>query len=581
MTKETESNVFSMLGFLLIKLKTKKLWLLLSFTLLLIISLLEFMIPQITQHIIDVSIPEKLMTDLAINIGFLLLLALFLSLFNYLSTFIMSRISQNVILDLRMELYEQLLIQDYGYFEQAKTGDLMTRLSSDVKSLQDLISPQSLRLVSNVITFVVIYIFLYRQDATLTLLISLTFPLLYLANTFFSRRIKQSFRKVRKSLATINNHLQASLTSILLIKTSATEETEKKLFKQLNEENKANYLQAMNYQTIFSPTIDLINYIGMAIVLVYSGGKIMKGEQSIGEMVAYLAYLKMLQDPIRSFTQMISRFQQAVVSYERVMDIYQSYPSIVNVPNSQPFTEFHHGIRFDQVSFHYPNGQKVLTNLNLDIKKGQMTALVGSSGSGKTTVTKLIERLYEPSSGRILMDDQPLSSFHMTSLREQIGIVTQDIELIDGSIYDNILYGSNNKTSQEVKEAAQSAKLMEFINGLPEGFSTEIGERGIKLSGGQKQRIALARIFLKDAPILILDEATASLDNESEKFIQESIDNLVEEKTSLVIAHRLSTIQKSDHIVVLEKGRKVEEGTHLELLAASGRYKELYDSQFR
>ncbi|MGX7014006.1 ABC transporter ATP-binding protein [Vagococcus silagei] len=580
MAKKETSTVFSMLKFILGKLKNKKVWLFASFILLLIISLLEFKIPQITQHIIDVSIPNKSKSDISFNAGLLLFFALLLSIFSYLSTFIMSRMSQDMIIELREDMYHQLLMQDFSFFEEAKTGDLMTRLSNDVKTLQDLVSPQSLKLISNLITFIVIYGFLFIQDATLTLLITLTFPILYFINVYFSKRIKKAYKNVSQSNAKINNLFQNSLTSILLIKTFVTEDFEKENLHQLNEENKKNYFEAMNYQTIFSPAIDFVNYLDMTIVLVYSSFVIIGGQHSVGSMVAYLAYLKMLQNPIRSFTQMISRFQQSVVSYERIMEIYVSEPKIRNLAEPTIFNNFENRIHFNNVNFHYQNDQDILNNLNFSINKGEMTALVGVSGSGKTTITKLLERLYDVSDGEILIDNTNIKDFSIDSLRQNVGMVTQDIELIDGTIYENILYGATDKTDDNLETAVHAAKLDSFIASLPHGLDTQVGEKGIKLSGGQKQRIAIARILLKNAPILILDEATAALDNEAEKFIQESLDTLLEEKTSLVIAHRLSTIQKADRIIVMEDGVIVEKGTHDELLAAKGRYEELYAIQF-
>lgn len=575
-----KSSIFSMLKFLFSKITHERKMLAVSFTFLLGISFFEFKIPQLTQQMIDVSIPKKSFSDIGMNVGMILIFAFCLSFLTYYSNIIMSRISQHMIANLRNELYTHVLEQDFVYFENSKTGDLMTRLTGDVKALQDLISAQSLKLISNLFTFVFIYIFMLLQDTFLTLLITLTFPILYLLNTFFSRHIKGAFKKVRASTSEINNHLQTSLTSILLIKTFVNESKEAEDFNTLNVKNRDNFLEAMKYQTIFSPTIELVNYLGMAIVLLYSGYAIIQGNQTVGAMVAYLAYLKMLQNPIRSFTQMVSRFQQAVVSYNRILDIYALNPQVVDQTNPITFTNLENSIQFNHVSFDYEQSTLILDDFNLTLDKGKMIALVGSSGSGKTTVTKLLTRLYDVTDGEIIIDGHNIKEFSLYSLRKNIGIVAQDIELIDGTILDNILYGSTNKTEKDIQDALKAAKLDVFINSLPEKLETEIGERGIKLSGGQKQRVAIARIFLKNAPILILDEATASLDNESEKYIQESLDNLLKERTSLVIAHRLSTIQKADEIVVLENGTVLEKGTHEELLKINGRYKELYEAQF-
>lgn len=576
-----KSSIFSMLKFMFSKIKNEKKMLIISFTFLLGISFFEFKIPQITQQMIDVSIPAKSFYQIGMNVLSILAFALCLSFLTYYSNIVMSRVSQHMIANLRDELYEHVLKQDFAYFENSKTGDLMTRLTGDVKALQDLISAQSLKLISNLFTFVFIYIFMLMQDVKLTLLITITFPLLYFLNTFFSKHIKQAFKKVRASTSEINNHLQTSLTSILLIKTFVNEEKEAEDFHQLNIKTRDNFLEAMKYQTVFSPTIELVNYMGMAIVLLYSGYGIIHGKQTVGELVAYLSYLKMLQNPIRSFTQMVSRFQQAVVSYQRILDIYEAEPLVVDCENPIVLSDLKENISFNKVSFHYPTYEKnILNELDFTLEKGKMLALVGVSGSGKTTITKLITRLYDVSSGEIRIDNENIQHFSLGSLRQNIGMVTQEIELVDGTILDNILYGSKEKTEEDIRQALKAAKLADFIDSLPKGLHTEIGERGIKLSGGQKQRVAIARIFLKNAPILILDEATAALDNESEKYIQESLNQLLNDRTSLVIAHRLSTIQKADDIIVLEDGKILERGTHKELLASSGRYKELYEAQF-
>ncbi|MFW7431270.1 ABC transporter ATP-binding protein [Vagococcus carniphilus] len=576
-----KSSIFSMLKFMFSKIKNEKKMLIISFTFLLGISFFEFKIPQITQQMIDVSIPAKSFYQIGMNVLSILAFALCLSFLTYYSNIVMSRVSQHMIANLRDELYEHVLKQDFAYFENSKTGDLMTRLTGDVKALQDLISAQSLKLISNLFTFVFIYIFMLMQDVKLTLLITITFPLLYFLNTFFSKHIKQAFKKVRASTSEINNHLQTSLTSILLIKTFVNEEKEAEDFHQLNIKTRDNFLEAMKYQTVFSPTIELVNYMGMAIVLLYSGYGIIHGKQTVGELVAYLSYLKMLQNPIRSFTQMVSRFQQAVVSYQRILDIYEAEPLVVDCENPIVLSDLKENISFNKVSFHYPTYEKnILDELDFTLEKGKMLALVGVSGSGKTTITKLITRLYDVSSGEIRIDNENIQHFSLGSLRQNIGMVTQEIELVDGTILDNILYGSKEKTEEDIRQALKAAKLADFIDSLPKGLHTEIGERGIKLSGGQKQRVAIARIFLKNAPILILDEATAALDNESEKYIQESLNQLLNDRTSLVIAHRLSTIQKADDIIVLEDGKILERGTHKELLASSGRYKELYEAQF-
>lgn len=581
MKRKKESSVIDMLSFVFKKVYKEWKVILVSLVALVLIALVEFSIPQVTQTIIDDIIPEKSKSMLVQAIFWLGFLTVALNVLSYISTYLMSKISQEAVSELKQDLYGHVLEQDLTYFETQKTGDLMTRLTSDVRTIQDLISPSTLKIISNIVTFTLVLGFLFYTDWKLSLMIAITFPLLYIVNDFFSKRMKANFRKVRESSAHFNNHLQMTLTSILMIKNSATESFEEQRLKEVNEEVKNNQLQATKTQALFSPSMDLVNFLGVAIVLTYGTLKIFDGELTVGSMMSYLAYLKLLQNPIRSMTQMISRFQQALVSYERLMDIYESEPSIVAADDTVKIERLEKGITFDNVSFHYLEGNKVLTDLTFTIPKGKLVALVGSSGSGKTTVTRLLSRLYDPTAGSIKVDDHNLKDIDIESLRQAIGIVSQDIELMDGSVRDNITYGIFDKSEEEILKAIDAARLTEFIEGLPQGLETQIGERGMKLSGGQKQRLAIARVFLKNAPILILDEATAALDNESERFIQQSLEELLEQKTALVIAHRLSTIHHADTILVMEKGRIVESGNHQELMEKAGRYETLYSAQFK
>ncbi|QIL46111.1 ABC transporter ATP-binding protein [Vagococcus coleopterorum] len=580
MKKKSESTIFEMLSFVFKRVAKEWKVLLISIAALVLIAVVEFKIPQITQQIIDVVVPSKSKSLLFKSIGMLAFFTIALNLLSVISTYLMSKISQQAVVSLRQDLYSHVLKQDLAYFENQKTGDLMTRLTSDVRTIQDLISPSTLRIFSNIVTFVLVLGFLMYTDWKLSLLILITFPMLFLVNDYFSKRMKANFRRVRESVASLNNHLQTTLTSVLMIKNSATEGYERSRFEDLNAEVKANQLTATKTQALFSPSMDMINFLGTAIVLTYGTLQIFAGNLTVGAMMSYLAYLKLLQNPIRSITSMISRFQQALVSYERLMDIHESEPTINDAEDASPLTDLHQGVTFDHVSFEYQTGKKVLNDVSFEIPKGKLIALVGSSGSGKTTVTKLLSRLYEPTAGEIMIDNIPLNRIAIESLRQGIGVVSQDVELIDGTVRENVTYGIPGKTPEEVQTAIDAAKLSEFVTDLPEGLETQIGERGVKLSGGQKQRISIARVFLKNAPILILDEATAALDNESERFIQKSLEELLEQKTALVIAHRLSTIHNADTILVMEKGEIIESGNHQELIEQGGKYQSLYDAQF-
>lgn len=562
--------------------RVKKQWslLIISMVGLFVIAMLQFVIPQITQYIIDKVIPSGSPQGLIYPLIFLMIIAILLAILSFISSYLISIVSQNAIVDLRVDLYQHILKQDYKFFEVQKTGDLMTRFSDDIKTLQDLISPNTLKLLGNIFTFIFILSFMLIRDAKLTLLIAITFPVLFFLNRTFGKLIKKTFRKVRQSTALINNHLQTSLTSILLIKSFTSESLETDKFKSLNEDNRNNLIKATKYQSLFSPSIDIVNYIGMSIVLGYGALMVMKQRMSVGEVVSYIAYLKLLQSPMRDFSLMISRLQQALVSYDRISELYDTQPTITSKQNATKIVNFSDKVSLNNLYFSYDETQPILNDISFELQKGKTIALVGLSGSGKTTITKLITRLYEAQEGSIEVDGVNIKDLSIPSLRSNIGIVTQDIELIDGTIKENISYGQPGATDLDIKKAAKSANILPFIESLPDKFMTQVGQRGIRLSGGQKQRIAIARIFLKKSPILILDEATASLDNESEKYIQRALNSLMSNRTTLVIAHRLSTIQNADKIIVLEDGNIIESGTHQELMRNSQRYKTLYDAQF-
>lgn len=580
MKKKSESTVLEMLTFVFKRVAKEWKILVVSIIALILIALVEFKIPQVTQQIIDVVVPSKSKSLLFKSIATLAFFTVALNILSVASTYLMSKVSQQAVVSLRQDLYSHVLKQDLAYFENQKTGDLMTRLTSDVRTIQDLISPSTLKIFSNIVTFILVLGFLLFTDWKLSLLILITFPMLFLVNDYFSKKMKANFRSVRESVAKLNNHLQTTLTSVLMIKNSATEKFENERFEELNAEVKDNQLTATKTQSLFSPSMDMINFLGTVIVLTYGTLRIFEGQLTVGSMMSYLAYLRLLQNPIRSITSMISRFQQALVSYERLMDIHESHPEIEDAENPEVLKELHTGVSFEHVSFEYQTGKRVLNDVSFDIPKGKLVALVGSSGSGKTTVTKLLSRLYEPTDGMIKIDDMSLDNISLESLRQGIGVVSQDVELIDGTVLENITYGIPGKSREDVQVAIDAAKLTEFVDELSEGLETQIGERGVKLSGGQKQRIAIARVFLKNAPILILDEATAALDNESERYIQKSLEELLEQKTALVIAHRLSTIHNADTILVMEKGEIIESGNHQELIAQGGKYQKLYDAQF-
>ncbi|MNO29797.1 putative multidrug export ATP-binding/permease protein [compost metagenome] len=544
------------------------------------ISILEFMIPQLTKEIIDQIIPEKRYYALLETGGLILLAALLLGILNFSSSYVMTLVSQKAILQLRNKLHKHTLSLDLKFFDRNRTGDLMARLTSDVNQLQELVSADSLSLIADVITFAAIVGYLLYTDWQLALITLITLPFLFVTSRYFSQRIKSAYRTVRHISAQINNSLQDTLSGIRMIKSFASEDAEAKQFEALSEQHRIATVFASRLSGTFSPIIDWLNYVGMTSVLLFGAWQVMHGNMSVGDIVAYLAYLRLLQAPIRSFSRMITKVQQSAAAFERIQEVLATVPEVYDKEGAIVLPPVKGQIVFDDVEFAYEEGHPILQNFQLRLPCNQTTALVGSSGSGKSTIAYLIARLYDVQRGDIFIDSYPLTEVTVKSLRQQMGIVSQDVILLNGTIRENIAYGRPQATDDEIIAAAHAANAHEFISAFPMGYDTPIGERGVKLSGGQKQRLSIARAFLTNPRILILDEATAALDTESEQRIQHALSVLLPGRTCLVIAHRLSTIQNADQIVVLEHGEIVELGNHENLLRRNGRYKELYEMQF-
>ena len=579
---KSNSTIGEMIRFVFGSVLKRRGLVILNVFLLTIMAGLNFMVPQFTKNIIDHALPQNNQYALYSNIFWLLITTLILGTITFFSTYMMQILSQRAITDLRIKTYNDILKQDYAFFQDTKTGDLMVRLTSDISNLQMLISSNTFSIIGNIFTFIGVLTFLFVQNWHLALLVSITFPVLFVTIRFFRSRIRESYSNVRYAQSKINNQLQATLTEIELIKSYTSENSETDKFKAIANESNNYSLTATKWQAIFQPLITLINTIGIAIVLLFGSLFVMRGTMTVGDLVAYIAYVTMLQDPIRSFSMLMNVFQTAQVSYDRIKNILSHHPSVLEVKEPVDFPNpLKTGITLQQVTFEYDvETNPALNHVSFTIPSGKTTALVGRSGSGKSTITKLLTRMYDRSAGDMTFDGIDIKQFNLSNLRQNIAVVSQDVTIVDGTIADNITYGTENVTQNNIWQAAQQADIADFIRQLPHQLNTEVGERGVKLSGGQKQRLSIARALLKNAPIVILDEATAALDNESEKAIQHALDNLMVAKTAIVIAHRLSTIHKADQIIVMNAGQVAEIGTHQSLLADNGIYRHLYDAQF-
>ena len=509
------SSVWKMLFDLLSKIK--KYWIIIGLTCISIsfTALIEFLVPQLIQYTIDKVIPTKEASMLVeVAVGFILA-AVALAVFSFISSYFLSILGQRAVFSIRSDLYSHLIQQDIEYFDRNRTGDLMSRLTNDVNALQKLISSDLLEIITNIGVFIVVSVYMFSVNWQLTAILYVTFPLFILITKFFSKKIRNVYRNVQRSMAEMTNHLQDSLTSVRLMKSFTNESFEAEKFNHNNETNMNANLKASYLSSMFSPLIAFVNSVGFAIVIVMGALFAIKGDMTTGAIFAFVAYLRLVQQPIIKVTKFIRELQQAAASYDRIMEVMQTEPTIKNKANCLELPQIKGEVHYDNVNFSYDGQTPVLENINLKLPEGKMTALVGSSGSGKTTLSNLLQRFYDPSQGIIKIDTIPISDVSLHSLRKQIVVVAQDIQLFSGTLKENIAYGHKEATDEEIVAAAKAANAHEFISQFPKGYLTQIGERGVKLSGGQKQRISIARALLKNPNLIVLDEATAALDTES------------------------------------------------------------------
>jgi ABC-type multidrug transport system fused ATPase/permease subunit len=576
----SKGSIWSMLEQMFRRVQSKWIYLIGIALSMLSISCLEFVIPQMTQYTIDKLIPGKQFHQLIIIAVSILGAAILLGILNYFNTYMVSVIGQHAILNLRNHMYRHIQTLDMKFFDKNRTGDIMSRITNDVNILQQLISSSMLGVFTDIVTFFAIAVYMLFINWKLTVVLLLTFPFMIYFTRSFGKKIRRSFRTVQDSVADVSNQLQDSISGIRLIQSFTNEEHESARFGEKNKENMSANLKSVRLRALLGPIIDLFNNIGLIAVIVIGAWQVMNGHFTIGSIVAFMAYLRLLQSPVRNFSRVISTVQQSAAAYERITEILETKPVIFDKKQAIELPPLKEGIEFKNVHFSYDENVPVIKNLNLKIPKGQLTALAGSSGAGKSTIASLLVRFYDPIQGCIQIDGYDLRDVTLKSLRGQIGIVSQDIFLFNGTIRENIAYGNISASDQEIMDAAMAANAHEFIMAFPKGYDSQVGERGVKLSGGQKQRIAISRALLRSPEIIILDEATASLDTESEHLIQEALSHLLINRTSIVIAHRLSTIKMADQIIVIEDGQVAESGTHSQLLEAGGRYKTLHNLQF-
>ena len=502
-------------------------------------------------------------------------------IFLYGQNYLMSWVGQRVIIDIRGEVFRKLQRLSMSFYDRNKTGTIMSYVTNDVSALQGAMVDNTVELVTESIILIGSVCAMIYLDWKLTLFTILTFPVVLFFMNFFGKKIRRSGGQIQEAAADITSVLQESVSSARVVKSFVREQYEIERFERENEANLKANLKNAKYMATLTPTIEFVAALGVTLILWYGGNNVIDGETTAGSLVAFLAYAVNISNPIKRITRTTGTIQRALAAAQRVFDVLDLPEEVHDLSDAKELPAVTGSVRFEHVSFSYNAGDEILHDLSFEAKPGQAVGLVGPSGAGKSTIASLLPRFYDCDGGTIRIDGKDIKHVTLDSLRNQVGIVPQETILFNGTVYDNILYGRLDATKEEIEAAAKAANAHDFIMELPEGYNTNLGDRGVNISGGQRQRIAIARAILKDPRILVLDEATSALDTESERVVQEALNRLMVGRTSIIIAHRLSTIKNADRILVMDKGKLVEDGTHDELMEKNGLYAHLYQIQYR
>ena len=479
--------------------------------------------------------------------------------------------------DMRQEIFEHMQKLSFSFYDDAKVGQLMSRITSDLFDITELLHHGPENIILSVLKIVGAFVILMNINGWLVLAAFIVLPFMFVFAFLLNKKMRGAFKRNREKIAEINAQIEDNLSGIRVVKSFANEDIEAEKFKIGNDGFLAAKKNSYHYMGSFQAGVGVFTTLIQVNVILVGGILIACQKVDISDLITFLLYIGVFTDPIRTLVDFTEQFQNGYTGFERFREIMNIQPDIEDAKDAVVLPHVKGDITFENVSFQYQENQEnVLNHINLQVPAGAYMALVGSSGAGKTTLCSLIPRFYDVTDGRILVDGQDIRKVTLKSLRDQIGMVQQDVYLFAGTIMENIRYGKPDATEAEVIEAAKNANAHEFIMSFPDGYETDIGQRGIKLSGGQKQRLSIARVFLKNPPILIFDEATSALDNESEKVVQDSLEKLAKNRTTFVIAHRLTTIQNAEKILVLTEEGIAESGTHEELLRKGGVYEKLY-----
>lgn len=545
-------------------------------------TLSGLVMPLVVRNIVDVVFVEQNLDLLNRSTALLALVFLVQAFFSFVNRFNTALVGERVVADLRQQLYRHLMTLSLRFYADRRTGELVSRVTNDVTTLQAAVTDNLVTLLQQGLTLIGGVIFLFWLDWRLTSVILGGIPIVTLTMVYLGRKIRRAAAEMQDRLAEASAVVDETVGNIRIVKSFAREAYEISRFTAKIEETFMVAMQRVKISAILAPTIGFMAFMSLTITLWFGGYEVIQGYLSPGGLIAFLIYTLLVAGPIAAFSGLYSQFQVALGATEHIFELLDLWPEIADTPNAYPLPGIIGRVKFERVSFEYDSCLPVLHEVSLEVQPGQVVALVGPSGAGKTTLVNLIPRFYDVSSGCITIDNHDLRQVTLLSLRQQIGVVPQETALFSDTIRENIRYGKLEASQAEIEAAARAANAHEFILNMPQGYDTRVGERGIKLSGGQRQRIAIARAILKDPRILILDEATSSLDSESEQLVQEALERLMKSRTTFVIAHRLSTIINADLILVLDGGRIVEQGTHADLVGqANGLYQKLHTLQFR
>lgn len=512
---------------------------------------------------------------------FILSVFIIKNLVDFFRSYLVARVEQGVTRDLRREAYDHLLELDLGFFGRTRMGQIVSRVINDVEQLRTLVTRELSRVVSSLFEFIAAVVFMVAISWKLTVAAFLVIPLTMGIWGPLVGKLRRGDRSVLDLAGEVNSHVQETLSGIRLVKVSGAEGHERGRFRKLTEDYFRTFVRTERLRAMAAPLTEMLAAVGTVILLWYGARLVLVGGELTGEVfIGFVVLSTKLYAPVKYFSKLPANIQPGLVGAERVFEFLDAPIEIRDRPGARPFQGLRRELRFEGVSFEYRPGQVVLADVDLVVPWGSVVALVGPSGAGKSTLVDLLGRFYDPSAGRITADGVELSEFSIATLRASLGVVSQETVLFHDTVRANVAYGMPDASDADIVRAARAAYAHDFVSALPNGYDTVVGERGTQLSGGQRQRLSIARAILRDPPILVFDEATSALDNESERLVQAAIERLLEGRTVFVVAHRLSTVQRADQIVVLDRGRVVENGDHATLLARGGLYRRLHDLQF-